>query len=333
MEVRQVDPYNLSTVRSTLAEPVGGEIDLDYYGDTRMAATIEESGQTWDGTSALRIVHTVYDWTGDLYTETLFTGYVTRVSKRGEVTTYECASCLYGLETNVTPGTFAISKGEKALNVVRDIMKKVSRPYAIDGDANDYLYGGPVVFEAGTSYLSILFDVMDKSSNRISVNANGKVTISKYTRPSKATPDWSESTEDARTLIIGVPEYSDNSMEWPERSIVHAEQDGKKITAIALAPDGSASRHAVKGYCLDDYHDESDLSPFTQQSAQSLADKYLANALERKDEMYHGLMYRPLREGMVERLYDGGRNRRWQVADATLSLKSWTWEVNFKGGW
>ena len=333
MEVRQVDPLNLKTVRGSLEEPVGGELDLDYYGDTRMAATVEEFGYTWDGSSALRIVHIVSDWTGDLFTETLFTGYVTRVNRRGNMTSYELASTLHGLETNVTPGAFSISKSSKALDVVKHIFKIVSRPYSIDATATDHLFSGDVVYEAGSTYLSILFDLMDRSGNRISTDANGITTVKRYTRPSKATPDWDESTDDARTLIIGAPEYSDGSMEAPERTIVHAEQDGQAITVVSLAPEGTFTRHSVRGYCIDDYHDESDLSPFTRETAQKLCDTYLANALEPDREMYHGMMYRPLREGMVERLADGGTTRRWQVADAVLDLAAWTWEINFKGGW
>lgn len=332
-EVLQVDPLNLKDVRGRIQEPSGGELDLDYYGDTRMAAKVEEFGSSWDGTSALRIVHTVYDYTGDLFTETLFTGYVTKASHRKSVRTYELASTLHGLETNVNPGAFTISAGSKALSVCKLIFDRVSRPYRIEPGAGDYLFNGAVVYEPGSSYLSILFDIMDKSGNRISTDENGIVTISKYVRPSKRTPDWDESTADIRTCIIGAPEYSDNSMTMPERSIVHAEKDGDSITVTSLAPSGTHTRHAVRGYCIDDWHEENDLSPFTRAAAQKLADEYLSNALELDNEMYHGLLYRPLREGMVERLADNGEVRRWQVADAALDFNSWTWEINFKGGW
>lgn len=332
-EVLQVDPLNLKDVRGRIEEPSGGQLDLDYYGDTRMGAKVEEFGSSWDGTSALRIVHTVSDWTGDLFTETLFTGYVTRADRRNETRTYELASTLHGLETNVNPGAFTISAGSKALDVCKLIFKRVSRPYRIEPDAGNYLYSGAVVFDAGTDYLSILFDIMDRSGNRISTDENGIVVISKYVRPSKRTPDWDESTEYSRTCIIGTPEYFDGTMTIPERVIVHAEKDGDSITVTSLAPSGTASRHAIRGYCIDDFHEVNDLSPFTRAAAQALADEYLANALEPNREMYHGLMYRPLREGMVERLTDGGEVRRWQVSDASLSFKSWTWEINFKGGW
>lgn len=333
IEVLQIDPLNLSTVRGRLSEVIGGELNVEYYGDTRMAAKVSEIGYTWDGSSALRIVHTISDYTGDLFTETLFTGYVTRVERREDERTYELASTLHGLDTNVTPGAFSVSAGTRALDVCKRIFKTTSRPYRIMPGAGNYLFGGASVYKAGTSYLSILFDLMDKSNNRISVDEDGIVTVSKYVRPSERTPDWSESTLDERTLIIGAPEYSDGSMTTPERSIVHAEKNGDSITVTAIAPSGTPSRHAIRGYCIDDYHEENDLSPFTRAAAQALANKYLSNALEPDREMYHGLMYRPLREGMAERLEDDGTVRRWQVSDAVLSFKSWTWQVNFKGGW
>lgn len=332
-EAFQVDPLNLVDVRGRIAEPSGGELNLDYYGDTRMAAKVEEFGSSWDGTSALRIVHTVYDWTGDLLTETLFTGYVTKVNRRNDTVTYELASTLHGLETNVTPGAFSVSAGSKALDVCKRIFKTVSRPYRIEPDAGDYLFSGAVVYEAGSSYLEILFDLMDKSGNRISTDEDGIVTISRYVRPMLRTPDWDESTAYERTCIVGAPEYSDNSMTAPERVIVHAEKDGDTVTVTSLAPSGTFTRHAVRGYCIDDYHEENDLSPFTRAAAQKLADQYLATALEPNREMFHGLLYRPLREGMVERLRDRGETLRWQVSDATLDFSTWVWEINFKGGW
>ena len=333
IEVLQVDPLNLANVRGRIAEVTGGELNVEYYGDTRMGAKVSEIGYSWDGSSALRIVHTVSDWAGDLFTEVLFTGYVTRLERRGDVRTYELESTLHGLETNVTPGAFSVSAGSRALDVCKRIFTTTSRPYRVEAGAGNYLFGGAAVYKAGTSYLSILFDLMDKSDNRISVDADGIVTISRYVRPSERTPDWDESTLDERTLIIGAPEYSDGSMTTPERSIVHAEKNGDSITVTAVAPSGTPSRHAVRGYCIDDFHEVNDLSPFTRASAQKLANRYLSNALEPDREMYHGLMYRPLREGMVERLRDNGEVRRWQVSDAVLSFKSWTWQVNFKGGW
>lgn len=332
-EVLQVDPLNLKDVRGRIMEPSGGELNLDYYGDTRMGAKVEEFGSSWDGTSALRIVHTVSDYTGDLLTETLFTGYVTRADRRNDTRTYELTSTLHGLETNVNPGVFTIAAGSKALDVARMIFKRVSRPYRIEPDAGDYLYSSASMFDAGTDYLSILFDIMDKSNNRISVDEDGIVTISRYVRPSQRTPDWEESTEYARTCIIGAPEYFDDTMTMPERVIVHSEHDGDSITVTALAPSGTSSRHAIRGYCIDEFHEENQLSPFTRAAAQALADKYLATALEPNREMYHGLMYRPVREGMIERLTDGGESLRWQVSDAVLRFDSWTWEITFKGGW
>lgn len=332
-EVLQVDPLNLKNVRGRIMEPTGGELNVEYYGDTRMGAKVEEFGYSWDGTSALRIVHTVYDWTGDLLEETLFTGYVVRVDRRDSKCTYELSSTLHGLETNVTPGAFSVSAGSKALDVCKRIFATTSRPYRIGSGAGDYLFGGATVYKAGKSYLSILFDLMDKSNNRISVDENGIVTIDRYVRPSDRVPDWSESTEDIRTCIIGAPEYSDGSMTMPERSIVHAEKDGSSITVTAVAPSGTPSRHAIRGYCIDDYHEESDLSPFTRAAAQKLVNTYLSNALEPDRELYHELMYRPIREGMIERLTDNGEIRRWQVSDAVLNFNSWTWKINFKGGW
>lgn len=334
MRVQMIDPYGLKQVRGELTDLIGGELQLEYYGDTRMGATVtalETCG--WDGSSALRLVHTVSDYTGELLTETLFTGYVTDSSLSDSIVTFTLNSTLHGLETNVVSGGTTISKSSKAKSVMSSLFKNVSRPYRFGPGSTDYLYGTSVVYDAGTSYLHILNEIADKSGNRMNVDANGIVVVERYAEPSKKTQSWSEDTSSERTMVIGPIEYSDNSMQTPERAIVVAEKDSSRIVATAIAPAGSPSRHSVRGYGIDDFHTESDLSPFTQASAQSLANKYLKEAIVVDRKCSHSMMYRPLREGDIELLTDNGQTLRWQVSSATLDLAAWTWKLDLKGGW
>lgn len=334
LQVFMVDPYGLKQLRGELTDITGGELQLEYYGDTRMGATLtalETCG--WDGISALRFVHTVSDFTGELFKETLFTGYVTDWSLNDSVLSLTLNSTLHGIETNMPASGMTVSKSSKAKSVMSSIFKAISRPYRFASGSTDYLYGTSVVYDAGTDYLHILNEVADKAGDRVSVDENGIVVIERFQSPQKKSANWSEDTSAERTMVIGPIEYSDNSMQTPERVIVHAEKDKKKITATAIAPAGNPSRHSVRGYCVDDFHSESELSPFTQASAQSLADKYLKEALVVDRKCSHSMMYRPLREGDVERLTDNGQTKRWQVSSATLDLKTWVWALDLKGGW
>ena len=334
LRVQMVDPYNLKTIRGELADVIGGELQLEYYGDTRMGATLDAMDTCgWDGSSALRFIHTVSDYTGELMTETLFTGYVTDAPLSGHTLSLTLNSTLHGMETNVAPSGMTVSKSSKAKDAMASVFKTISRPYRFGPGSTDYLYGTSVVYDAGTDYLHIVNEVADKSGNRVNVDENGIVVIERYVAPSSKSKDWADDTSYERTMVIGPIEYSDNSMQTPERVIVHAEKDKQKITATAIAPAGSASRHSVRGYCIDDFHSENELSPFTQASAQSLANKYLKEALVIDRKCSHSMMYRPLREGDIEQLTDRGQTLLWQVSSAKLDLNTWIWKLDLRGGW
>lgn len=333
LTVYQVDPLNLTDVRGELSEVTGGSLDLDYYGDTRQGAQVNAHDHNWDGSAALRIVHTVYDYTGDLFTETLFTGYVTQTDTDGTETTFTLNSTLHGLETNVTPGRASISKSSKALAVMRSMFTTVSRPFYYAANVRDYLFGSAVVYDAGTSYLSMLYDVCNTSQNRLTVDGNGFAVVEPYTPPSQKTANWSEDTEDPRSMVVGRVTYSDNSLETPERVIVSASDGENTITVTAVAPAGTYTRHSVRGYCVDAFYQVSDLSPFTRAAAQSLANRYLNQGLVIDRKASHQMMYRPLREGDIELLTDAGETLRWQVASATLDFNSWIWSLELRGGW
>lgn len=333
LTVLQVDPYNLADVRGELPDVTGGTLDLDYYGDTRMGSRLTAMGGGWDGTSALRYVHTVSDWTGELLRETLFTGYVTNVDVNGEQRSYTLSSTLHGLETNVASGGMSLSKSSKAKSAMAAVLNSAQRPHRFAPDATDHLYGSAVVFDAGTPYLSILFSLCDAAGDRIDVDEDGVVVIGRYSPPSTRMPDWSCDTSDPRGTVLGDVSYSDGSLVTPERVIVRAEDGDRAITATAIAPAGSPSRHSVRGYCVDAFYRMDDLSPFTREAAQSLASQLLSQGLVPERGCAHQMMYRPLREGMVEQLTHDGETRRWQVSSASLDLGSWTWTLNMRGGW
>lgn len=338
LEVLQVDPLDLATVRGALSGVTGGELDLHYYGDTRMGAQLTCAGEHgWDGTSALRLVHAVSDHTGTLVREVLGTFFVTAAPWEGmgdaRVTTFTLASALHALETDVAITGLSVAKGAHALDVVRRVCRTCSRPLEVSGDALDYLYGGVTVYEPGRSWLSILFDVVNKAGDRLSVDEMGTVTVSRYVEPSARVADWDADVGDPRGMVIGDVGGDTLGLTTPARAIVRAEKDGRTITAAASVPDGAPSSHSVRGYNVDDYRDVTDLSPFTQSAAQALAQRYLANGLSEVETIKHSLMYRPVREGMVERLRAGGESRRWMVSAGKLDLDAWTWELELKGGW
>lgn len=371
LRLLMVDPLNLKSVRGELSGVVrSGSYELDYYSDTRMGASVTLVGDHgWDGTSAIRVVHEVSDWTGLLWDEVLGTFYVPadglkwRWEGDARISELDLRSTLHGMETNVCPSTLTIGKGSTTFGVLRNVCKTISRPYRIDSDAKDSKYSKAVTYPPNTSYLSVCMDVCDRAGNRVDVARDGTVVFHGYTAPSKKSASWEEDAGVPGTLVVGPISGGDAGLAVPERVIVSAtgkvqvrdgtyatsgtRSDGTKykkgdpkykeedrtITAKAVQPSGHRSRHAVRGFCIDDFIQVSDMTPFTQAQADKLAARYLKEASELVESMSHGLMYRPLREGDVERLTHRGETRRWQVASASLDLSTFAWSLELKGGW
>ena len=342
LTVLMIDPLNLTTERGELEGVVrGGSYDLAYYSDTRMGAKVStftpDGPDNWDGTAALRLVHTVFDYTGDLWSETLGTFYVTGrdwdVREGGYVTNYVLSGTMHGLETNVTPHAYTIAKGARALDVIKRVMTITSRPYYAEGGARNYTFSGPVVYDAGTSYLSILFDVCNRSNNRISVVRDGRIVISPYVAPSQKAATFETVAGDPHGMFIGPFSTGDAGLDLPERAIVSATKDNRTITGTAIAKSGTRMRHSRRGYGIDDFRSLSNMTPFTQRQADALAARYLASDDTEERTADHALRYRPLREGDIELLTVAGATKRWHVKNASLDLASWTWKLSLRGGW
>ena len=342
LTVLQVDPSNLTDVRGELHNVKGGKLDLSYYSDTRAGASLECVGEhDWDGTSALRLVHDISDWTGLLLRETLFTGYVTAApwSGRGDgmVTRLTLSSTLIAWEGDgkgtVAANGYTVAASAKALDVIRSIARQTGRQLRVRGDATDYLFGSACVYDAGKSWLSIAMDVANKAGDRIVVDPDGFVAVERYIEPSKKEPDYDVDPSAPRGIVIGEPSGDTDALSHPTRVIVRSESGDKSVTGIATVADGDHASVSVRGYGIDKFETMSDLSPFTADAATAKARQMLGDASAESLTLSHGLMYRPLREGMVERWCEGNRRTRWQVSSAQLDLKTWTWTLDLKGGW
>lgn len=334
-----VDPGNLGDVRGELRGLTGGRLDLAYYGDTRMGAEITTHGDHgWDGSAAIRIVHTVGDHTGQMLQEPLFTGYVTAASWEGEgdalVTTWTLSGTLHAPEAGVCETGYSVAKGSGALEVIAKICRTIGRPYAMAPSAVEYVLGSNRVYEAGSTWLSVLFDLANASGNRIGVDALGRLVIERYVAPSERGVDWEADERDPRGMVIGPVTGDMGGFEAPDRVVVRAVSGDSVVTGMAYAPSGSPQSRGVRGYRLDRFELVSDLSPFDADSARALARRYMAESSDDLPAVHHSLMYRPLREGAIERLVrQDGTAARWMVSAASLDLATWTWELDLKGGW
>lgn len=345
MRVELVDPLDLTTVRGELrgVRPEG-RLTLGYYVDCRTTASISTTvpvGETdgWDGLAAMRIVHAVSDYTGDLLEEVLGTFYVTGATWSEEdgarTWEYTLKGTPHGLSTNVTPRSHTVGKGASALAAMRAIFKTTSRPHRIVG-ARDWRPSAPLVYDAGKSYLSILLDLCDRSRNRLTVAPDGFVEVRPYTAPSQTAPAYSIAAggDGADGMFVagsltGGPAH----LSLPERAIVSAKRDHDVITGVAVAPAGTVMRHSRRGYGVDSFKSVTNLSPFTQRQADAVAARNLAGADTEERECGHMMRYRPLADGTVELLTTADGTRRWHVKTADLDLATWVWDMSLRGGW
>lgn len=336
MRVELVDPGNLETVRGGLEGlDASGRLSLDYYGDTRAGLTLSTSvpvgwSDGWDGTAAMRLVHTVGDWS-----EELFTGYVTSTdwtdASGMRKTSYTLNSCLYGLQTDRVGWPYTVGAGAMGLDAIERVLDKCSRPYRVLPGALDYRFGSATVYEADKTWLSVAFDLADRSGDRLDVDGRGMVTVGRYDSPSARTPSIVLDTSDPMAVTVGQVGGSSNALDIPSRVVVHASDGESELTGWAYQPASSPYTNTRRGYNLDSYHDESDMEPFTQAQADALASSYLSRESSLVDRRTASMMYRPLRTGQVVELRHSGETDRYMVSTAELDLSTWTWSLDLKG--
>lgn len=330
-----VDPLTLKDVRGQLAGTNrAGALTLKYYGDTRAGLTLtttvrEGESDGWDGTAALRLVHTVGEWSEDL-----FTGYVTDVSYEDasgmRTTSYTLNSVLYGLSAEYVGNPYTVGAGAMGLDVLKNLFKHCSKPYSVGAGVADYRFGKATVYTPDQTILNVAYDVADKMTDRLGVSADGTITVTKYTSPAKRSPDFELDTSDARAVTIAPVSYSDNRLEKPARAIVVATQGDEQLVGIATVGSGSEYAAARRGYTLDSYYMETDLDPFTQERANAVAQTRLKTASDFSATIELETMYMPLQTGAIVRLSHAGGTANYLISVATLDLGSWLWKLTLK---
>lgn len=333
--VVQLDPNNLSSERGQLdyVKP-DGTLTMKYYGDTRVGlalTTVAPMGESdgWDGTAALRLVHEC-----EGYTEVLFTGFVTNRTWSDEsgirTYEYELNSTLYGMESETAAAAYTVGKNAMALTVLKSLFNKVSRQYTISPLAGDYRFGSATVYDSDKSTLSIAYDICDRADDRLGVDGYGNVTVKPYTVPSARTPDIYLDTADSNAVTMPPVSGSDDSFEVPGRVVVSAKQDDKEVIGTASVGSTSKFTRGRRGYLLDKYYSETDLTPFTVARANEKAQTYLKQNTDVTEEIELSIMYRPLQEGEVVNLTHNGTVANYLISTASLDLSTWTWKLSLK---
>lgn len=338
--VEMVDPLTLNDVRGQLDYVErSGSLTLKYYGDTRAGltlTTVVPYGETdgWDGSAALRLVHTV----GNDWQENLFTGFVTSRAWSDDAGvrtySYELNSPLYALQTEYAASTYTVGANGLALDALKKIFQRAQRPYTISGTALNYRFGSATCYGSDETFLSICYDLADRSGDRLSVDGNGNVVVDKYINPSERAATYELDTSDASAVTIPPGSGSDDRLEIPARVIVSAKSgtgdDEVEIIGTASLASTSEFARARRGYQVDSYHSESDMEPFNQEQANAIAKKYLDSESAVSYETELSMMYAPMHEGYVIKLDHQGESGRFMVSTAALDLNTFIWKLTLK---
>lgn len=203
----------------------GLTVGENYNSDSRVqgkVTTVVAQG-TSDGyieNARLRIILTIPSRS---WSEELMTGYVSNISEsnnNGYVKrTYTIESTIWGLLDHLVHTNIIIGKGAKLINVWTRLLNANTRMQHRHGDAADHRFSTNIVYEAGSSLGTILFEVAS-GYNRMEVDGHGRLILEKYKSPSSQTPSDFLDLNDIKGLMLYPLDKTSSKWEAPGRAIV-----------------------------------------------------------------------------------------------------------------
>lgn len=269
---QMVDPNNLDEVYGDMEDVQLGSspITYGYYADTRYSSKISFlADNNYVDKAWIRIIHEV---PSEGYFEELGTFIPTSpaVEYGGAVKkSLTLQSPLWGLSNDLVTKAFSVGKNCSILSAIKRVCETCNRPYLLQ-NPNDCLTSQSIVYEAGESYLTVLFDLASAAGNRLDVDGHGRITLSPMPDFRYLSPLWELDADDSRSMIVqGTVKMESESDEIPNRVLVIC----KSYVGVADLPAGSEHSAAQRGYVLAAAYSESKVSSSSQ--AKSLAQMYL----------------------------------------------------------
>lgn len=269
---KMIDPNNLDQVFGDidLVQLGSSNITYGYYADTRYQSQITLLRESnYVDNMWIRIVHEVpaENYVNELGT---FIPISPVINYTGTVTkSFDLQSPLWSLTDDYTSAAFTIAAKSSYLDAFKKVCDTCHRSYLME-NPTDYKPTKAVVYEIGTSYMDILFDIADATNNRIDVDGHGRITLSPLVDKTTLSPTWELDVDDPRSMIVqGSVKMEAGSDERPNRTIVI----NNNIVGVADLPDGVEFSAAQRGYIKAQTYSVSSVKNKTQ--AQSLAQQYL----------------------------------------------------------
>lgn len=346
-----VSPTNLNEIYGELdgVDLSSSSLDAEYYTDTRTSGSLTVVGDGWIRGSLIRVVHSVPEWG---WTRTLGTYIVTNDEAKREngVWKYELTlqSMLFGLSTDLLVKPWTVAKNAMAIKAMRDCLNAAAFKHTIVSGANDYKLKTPQVMESGTSRLACLYSLCTMANDRLDVDGNGCVTVSKYVNPASKVPSARIDLSDPRGVALDGLTRSTDWLQMVDIAAVSfkysdsvkkgnkTETVQREINAYAKVSSSMHQAHAQRGYTVTDFRSVSELTPQTAAQAQKLANQYLKENAPELVEWELTTTYLPVWEGDVVELvvHDGMEQykgiRKCLVKGVSLDLGSMTMALTLK---
>lgn len=325
-----VDPNDLEATRGYLDGVTSANLTFGYYTDTRVSGSLKayNIGSQWKENSLIRIHHYVDN--SDYHRE-LATCFVSELGDGWQHNTnnydMQLKSMLWRLEDDLLLSNLTLAKNSYAKKALQDIFNGCGASFVIASNVSNYQYSKAVVYEAGKSKLSTVFDICDTMGARLEVNGHGTILVTKYTAPAQK-GSQGVITDD---MIVGNIKRTDNFATVPNTVLVTHTKDNKTIVGRADVSGSSNMAYAKRGRRVVELHEESDMSPATVQKATELAKKYLSNNSNIITYSMN-MLYSPIDAGDVYDVNFSEINHRLMLQSRDLKIEtgmmcSDTWRV------
>lgn len=322
-----VDPNDLDSAYGDIEDVQSGASSLTYgyYTDTRYSSKIVFlKGNNYVKNAWIRIVHEVPSegYTNELGT---FVPVSPNVDYGGAVTeSYDLQSPLWALSKDVCTSVYSVGKGASFVKAFCNILDNCGRPYVLN-NPNDFAAQKAAVFEAGTSYLDILFNIADTTNNRIDLDGHGRVTLGPAPDHQTLSPAWELDVDDPRSVVIeGSVKMEPESQEIPNRTIVI---QGSYI-GVADLPEGSEYSAAQRGYVNAQVYSGTGVN--SKAAAQAMAQAYL-NGFSKITQWSLETMYFPAHAGdNVQFTIDGEKHLCMIQSIDPVNLETMTMKLTLR---
>lgn len=335
-----VDPHNIDLVRCEIDRvQQNGHITWGYDSDTRVSATINILDPDFPYGSWIRLVVEAPDYREELGTFAISHIQREEVGENSLLVSYDLQSVLWALSEDRGGYHYCIGAGVKTKEAAARIVSDVcGRKYKFLPGMKETSSGSAIVYEVGDTFLSMLFDICDRSNNRLDCDGHGRITFAPYISPKNREPDVEIDERDSRSIVInsGLTE-DDSTGEAYNRTVVYykgrpeGSSSDVEVIASSMPERSEPISNAYTGVTRTKVHSISDMSPVTQARANQLTSTYASDDRDRNILRDRTIMWIPITGGTVVKWTDKFGNVTKEFARTVEgNFDDWTMSLTMK---